>query len=58
MCGDVWCGDVVELLQSNSLDLDRDALGQLVHGDAGPRRLVREPFLVLAVHLGEVGHVG
>lgn len=45
-------------LQGDRFDLDGHALGQLVDGDAGPGRLVREPFLVFAIHLGEVGHVG
>jgi hypothetical protein len=44
-------------LQSNRLDLNRYALGQLVDSDARPGRLVREPLLILAVHLREVGHV-
>lgn len=44
-------------LQSNRLDLNRYALGQLVDGDACPGRLVREPLLIFAVHLREVGHV-
>lgn len=44
-------------LQSNRFDLNRYALGQLVDSDARPGRLVREPLLILAVHLREVGHV-
>lgn len=44
--------------QSNRLNLHRHPLRQLIHGDAGPRRLVAEPLLILAIHLGEIGHVG
>jgi hypothetical protein len=44
--------------QSHTLDLDWDALGQLVNRDAAPGRLVREELLVHGVHLGEVVHGG
>lgn len=46
------------LLNGNRLDLDIDAQGQLLDSDTGPRRLVGEPLLVLAVHLLEMRHVG
>lgn len=44
--------------QSNALDLDVDALWELVDGDAGASRTVSKVAFVLAVHGREVGHVG
>jgi hypothetical protein len=44
------------LRQRHALDLDRHALGQLIHGDTAPGRLVREELLIHGVHLGEIIH--
>lgn len=46
------------LLQRNTLNLDRHALGQLGHGDAAAGGLVDEELFVGGIHFGEVGHVG
>lgn len=46
------------LLNSNGLDLDIDTLRQLAHGNTSSGRLMCEPFLVFAVHLSEMFHVG
>lgn len=47
---------LARLSQSDALNLDRHALGQLVHGHTAPGRLVREELLIRGVHLGEVIH--
>ena len=39
------------LRQSNALNLDIDILGQRLDGDAATGGLMREPLLVLAIHL-------
>jgi hypothetical protein len=44
------------LCQSNTLNLDRHALGKLIHRHTAACRLVREELLVGGVHLGEVVH--
>jgi len=47
------------VLQRGALDLDVDALGQLLDGNTAPGGLVAgEVLLVHAVHAGKVGHVG
>ena len=56
--GELHRGPVPQSQHGDSLNLNQHALGQLVDGNACPGRLVREPLLVLAVHLCEVGHVG
>jgi len=44
--------------KGDGLDLDGDALGQLLNSHAGASRLVSEVLLVDRVHLGEVVHGG
>lgn len=45
------------LLQSNALNLNRHALGELSNSNAATGRLVSEELLVGSVHLSEVGHI-
>jgi hypothetical protein len=42
---------------SNALNLHRHALGQLLHRDTRPRRLMRKELLIHAIHLGEIRHI-
>lgn len=46
------------LRQSNALNLDVHVLGKSLDSNTAAGRLVREPLLVLSVHLGKVTHVG
>lgn len=46
------------LRQSNALNLDIHVLGKSLDGNTAASRLVGEPLLVLAVHLGKVIHAG
>lgn len=47
----------MHLLKSNTLNLNRDTLGQLLDSNTAASRLVSEELLVGSVHFGEVGHV-
>ena len=48
---------ILDLLQSDALNLNGHTLGQLVNGNTAASRLVNEELLVGGVHFGEVGHV-
>lgn len=45
------------LLQRDTLNLHRHALGQLRNSDTAAGRLMRKELFVGSIHLGEVGHV-
>lgn len=45
------------LLKSNTLNLNRHTLGQLVNSNTATSRLVHEELLVGGVHFSEVGHI-
>ena len=45
------------LLQGDTLDLNRDTLGQLVDSDTAASWLVHKELLIDTVHLSEVTHV-
>jgi hypothetical protein len=47
----MYSNTVKHLRESNALDLDIDALGELLDGHAGPGGLVGEPLGVLLVHV-------
>lgn len=49
--------EILDLLQSDALNLNGHTLGQLVNGNTAASRLVNEELLVGGVHFGEVGHV-
>lgn len=46
------------LLQSNTLNLNRNPLGQLVHSNTATSGLVHKELLIGSVHLRKVGHIG